>query len=83
MRVIEVGRIPEKKHRGHKHNLYGVLDKFVELNVKCGKIEFEDADYSNINSAYTNLSQSARYGGFKVDVIRRCDEIYLMRTDME
>lgn len=74
------GGVPEVKRCRYK--LGDKLKEFVSMNTKCAEVNFRDHEYKDVMSCYTSLYKAAKIFCMPVDVVKRGDKIYLIRTDM-
>lgn len=87
MHLVEVDVLPIRNRKGRErcgknHDLYDLFDKFIEMGVKVAKIEFDARDYHSVTHAVSSISGSAREHKYPIKVVRRGDNVYLVRKDM-
>lgn len=80
MTFTKVEKVP--KVRRPKHRLVAFFEQFMAENIKVAQVKFNEHDYKNATSAQNNLHRAARNHGFPIKVMKRGEEIYLVRTDM-
>ena len=79
MNFIVVEDIPK---RSNPKNLFGMWREFMAMNTKVVKVELSEYDYKNSSVARNCFCQSIKRGCFPITVIKRGDDIYLVRRDM-
>lgn len=68
--------------RRKKGVLKSELMEFIRMDVKCAKVTFSANEYESPHSAYAALFKAAERHAFPIKVIKRGDNIYVIRTDM-
>lgn len=58
------------------------LKEFMSSNIKTAEVIWDERDYSNLKSAYTNIRKAISRGVFPIDVIKNGEHLYLIRRDM-
>lgn len=81
MFYTKVDELPEKKKTKKKLRVF--LDEFMSENIKMAKVHVKEDDYKHPRYAYTSLLESARNGGYPIDVVMVNGETFLVRRDME
>lgn len=66
----------------HNNKLKEFLNEFMASGDQFARVELSDDEYKNIKSANNCLSYAAKRHGFPVHVIRRGDNLYLIRRDI-
>ena len=79
MRAVPINCIPEAKRY---HRLQAFLEEFVNSNVGFAKIELAPDEYESPLIAYRCIGLAAKRGNHPVKVIKRGNDLYLVRTDM-
>lgn len=79
MKFVEVKEVPG---RTIKKNLYGYLNEFMVLDIKVAKVEFNKMEYKNTITAYQCLHRAIKRQRLPLTIIKRNDEIFLVRNDM-
>lgn len=59
------------------------LTEFMSMGDKYAKVDLNPGDYANSEVAYIALRASVKYADLPITVIRRGEDVYLMRNDME
>lgn len=78
MKLIPANEVPKRKHP--YHSLQKLIKDFCNDDNKIVKVEFDNRDYKNIQSAYVSLYKAARHSKRPVKVCMRGDEIYLTKV---
>lgn len=65
-----------------KRELKSELTEFMQMNIKCAKVTYGENEYTNPQSAYASLFKAAKWHAFPIKVIKRKNNVYLIRTDM-
>lgn len=79
MTFTKVEKVPE---RTSKHRLVAFLEQFMAENIKFAKLNFNEHDYKSAYSAYENMYRANKKNGFPIKVVKRGEEVYLIRTDL-
>lgn len=79
MNFTEVREIPRR--RGYT-SLKREFEDFMATGLKAAKVGFEKGQYKSSAVAYSCMYISIKRHGFPIKIIKRGDEIYLVRTDM-
>ena len=82
MNLIKVDNIPAPTEPKVRHDLSGLLDEFMNMNTKYVKVAYSDRDYIHVECIRHALWAACRRQARPVKVVRRGEDIYLMRTDM-
>lgn len=77
IKLVEVKEIP-KSRRGKQH-LANFLDEFMKSDMKLAKIEYHDRDYVDAKSCYKCCSRAAKHSGLPIKVLRRGENVYLVK----
>lgn len=77
MKMIPVDDIPEVVRC--RHDLRDFLKGFVNGEDSIVKIDFTEHDYKNVKSCYECLWSGAKLHGYNIKVMKRGDEVYLMK----
>lgn len=81
MRFIKYeGEIPGAKRAYNKLKRY--FEGFIRSNYKVAKIELEEGEYKSSEIAVGTLKKAAKRYDYPVELFRRGDEIFIIRTDM-
>lgn len=75
-------KVKEVPKRNDKHDLRALLNQFVAEDIKVAKLNFNEHDYKRASYAATACAQSVKRGKLPIAVMRRGEEVYLVRTDM-
>ena len=78
MKGTIICEIPVKK----QHNLKRFLEDFMLTNAKHYKVEFEEGEYKNLNTARESIRFAARRHRLPIKVSTCDGVIYLTRTDI-
>lgn len=72
----------EFKERCEKKQLKYAFMEFMNMKVKVAEVNYTEFDYKNLDSAYNTLQKAAQRLCVPVQVMRRKDSIYFVRTDI-
>ena len=81
MRFIEVNEIP-KKVRSCNHKLEDDILEFMAMNIPMARVEFDEFEYSCVESLRICLKFVCRRVGLPIQVKMYNGEVFLIRTDM-
>ena len=76
MTFVKVDEIPGRKS---KHYLQDAIKEFAESGHQIVKVEFDERDYKNANSAYSSMLKAVKTSGYHIALIRRKNNLYLMK----
>lgn len=79
MKFVEVKDVPGLKVN---HRLKDMWDEFMASNMKMAKVNLDEGEYSSVVVAASVMAVSIRRYGYPIRLIRRGDEIYLIRKDI-
>lgn len=79
MKFVKVNEVPEVKKY---HHLKDYFEGFMDSNIKIAKVELNNGDYTSTACARTVLYAAIKRHGFPINIMKRGDEIYLVRRDM-
>lgn len=79
MKFVEVKEIPGKREN---HRLKDKWEEFMASNIKIAKVDLKEDEYASAHVASSVMRISIKHYGYPITVIRRGDEIYLVRRDM-
>lgn len=83
MRFKPVADIPNDLKNRKKKDIRGMLDAFVNENVKYAQVILEDEDYCRPDTAMQSIRLTAKKYDYPVAPKTRKGSIYISRTDME
>ena len=88
MIFIPVEEIPKKRTPKagefvEYKSVHDYLKEFMKMDVKYAKVSINRFDYASDTSACTVFHVSIKRHGFPIKVVRRGEDIYLVRTDKE
>lgn len=72
------GEIP----RADRKNLKCFFEEFMSSNVEIAILEFNEKEYKSLDIARESLAQSVKRYGFPITVMKRKDQVFLIRRDM-
>lgn len=81
MKFVKVENVPEVE-RKHYAKLKADWQEFMAMNVKIAKVDLTQYSYKTVAVAAQVMAKSIRTWGFPIDLMKRKDEIYLVRRDM-
>jgi hypothetical protein len=83
MRFIKYeGDIPDRVCRREYNRLKDYFEGFIKSNIKAATIEIDKGEYKSSTVAVAVLKRAAKRHGYPVELFRRGDVIYIVRTDM-
>ena len=87
MRFVPVEKIPEINYPdGEKKCIYKPIRKYIEefmkIGIKIAKVELNDDEYRDYESARVVFSNAVKRHCFPIDVVIRNKEVYLVRRDI-
>lgn len=80
MRFVEVAKIPQKI-RATNHKLEHELLEFMRMDIKTARVEFDEYEYSSIDSLRVCLKVVCSRIGLPIAVKMNNGEVYLVRSD--
>lgn len=81
MRFIKYeGEIPGTKRAYNKLKRY--FEGFIKSNTKVAMIELDEGEYKSVTVAVGTMKKTVKRFDFPVEVCKRGDEIFVIRTDM-
>lgn len=78
-KFIKVDEVPDRRNYA---NLKADWKEFMGMNVKVAKVDLAQYNYKSPIIAATVMARSVKYHGQPIDVIRRKDEVFIVRRDM-
>lgn len=75
----KVDIVPEKIK---KARLKADWQEFMDANIKIAMVDLKQYNYKSVDVARTVMACSVKRFGLPIDVVKRGDEIYLVRRDM-
>lgn len=81
MKFVKVDKVPDVKKK-HYAKLKADWQEFMDMNVKIAKVDLTQYNYKNVLTARQVMGKSIHRFGFPIDIMKRGDEIYLVRRDM-
>ena len=79
MKFVKVKEIPGVKKY---HPLKNRWEEFMAMNVKVVKVDLDEREYKSATVAAGVMQASIKRHGYPITVVRRGNEIYLIRRDM-
>lgn len=83
MRFKPVSDIPNDLKNRKKKDVRGMLDTFVNENIKYAQVLLDDEDYCRPDTAMQAIRLTAKRYDYPVTTKTRKGSIYISRTDME
>lgn len=83
MRFKEVPDIPNDLKYRKRKDVRGMLDSFVNKNIKYAEVLLDDEDYCRPDTAMQAIKLTAQRYEYPVTTKTRRGSIYITRTDME
>lgn len=80
-KFIKVDETPEILKRNYS-NLKADWKEFMGMNVKVAKVDLAQYNYKSPIVAAQVMGRSVKYHGQPIDVVRRRNEVFLVRRDM-
>lgn len=80
-KFIEVEGTPEVIKKNYA-NLKADWKEFMGMNIKVAKVDLTQYNYKTPIIAAQVMGKSVKLHGQPIDVVRRRDEIFLVRRDM-
>lgn len=74
---LPIDELPKEKHPSNK--LQKLIKEFCDSDNKIVKINLDNRDYTDVQSAYASLYKSVKHSKRPVKVHKRGDEIYLTK----
>lgn len=79
MKFVKVNEVPESRHN---HKLKEYWDRFMSMKAKVVKVDLDECEYKNVAVAYRCMGASVRRYGLPINVMKRGNEIFLVRRDI-
>lgn len=83
IRFIPVSNIPTDLKYRKKKDTRGMLDSFIQENIKYAQVLLDDEDYCRPDTAMQAIKLTAKRYNYPVTTKTRSGSIYITRTDME
>lgn len=88
MTLVPVEKLPKRNTRCSEKQviqkpIQAYLAEFMKMDSKYVKVLYTSSDYANVDSAVMALRSGVKVSGFPISVIRRYDNVYLIRKDLE
>lgn len=83
IRFTPVNNIPDERKNSKKKDVRGMLDRFINENIKYAQVFLEDEDYCRPDAAMQSIKIAAKRHNYPVTTKTRSGSIYISRTDME
>ena len=80
-KFIKVDGVPEVRRKQY-NNLKADWQEFMDMGVKVAKIDMAQYNYKSLLTGYQVMMKSIRRHGFPIDIMKRGEEIFLVRRDM-
>ena len=81
MTFTKVDEVPKYEHK-QRHKLGIYLKEFMASNIKVAKVNFVEGEYKSLKSAHESLRVAAKRWVLPIDVVKRGDEVFLVRRDI-
>ena len=81
MKFTKVEDVPGVERRRYS-NLKGDWKEFMAMNVKIAKVDLTQYNYKSVTVAAQVMQKSVNRFGHPIDVVKRKDEVYLVRRDL-
>lgn len=80
----KVDSVPKKAATGKSagRHLQVLMEEFMTSGDKIVKVNIPEGHYRNMNIRRSTLGVAAKKSEHPINVVRRGDDIYLVRTDM-
>lgn len=78
MKLTFVDELP--KARSGYHNLQALIEEFMNSDCEIARVDLHKNDYKSSNHAYKSIWLSARKSRRLVKVVKRGDDVYLVKT---
>ena len=80
----EVKNVPKKMATGKSkgQHLQVLMEEFMTEGIKIAKVNIPEGHYSSMMVRYGTIKAGAKKSENPIKVMKRGDEIYLVRTDM-
>lgn len=88
MKLVEVEDIRlikrdwSRYRAGHKQPVSDYIDKFMTMNVKTVRVDYEEGEYLNPNSCAASFRGVVSNNYLPIEVKTINGEVYLVRTDI-
>lgn len=82
IRFVPVSDIPDGLKNRKKKDVRGMLDTFINTNIKYAQVILDDEDYCRPDTAMQAIRLTAKRYDYPVVPKTRKGSIYISRTDM-
>lgn len=79
MKFVKVDEVPK---RTRKKKLQRFLDEFMDANIIAAKVDYDENDYSSLQSARSNIGKAIKLSGHPINIATVNGVLYLIRRDM-